>query len=75
MTLLAAWTRNVAALEAEMQLFGDATTTTREEVVVGGEGRTTRMRRTAELQLEVERIQDDDIICQIKFELLFGQNA
>ena len=64
MSLLAAWTRNVAALEAEMQLFG-AAKTTRE--VVEGEGRTTRMRRTAELQLEVERIQDDDIIYQLKF--------
>ena len=49
MSLLVAWTLNVAALEAGMPLFG-AATTSREEVAVGGEGRTTRTRRMAELQ-------------------------
>ena len=51
MSLQAVWTRNVAAPEAGKPPFGAATTSRpREEVAVGGEGRTTRTRRMAELQ-------------------------
>ena len=69
------WTRNVAALEAGMPLFGAATTTLREEVVVGGEGRTTRTRKKVELKFEEEIFRVHDIICQLKFGLSRGQNA
>ena len=54
-----------------MPLFGAATTTLREEVVVGGEGRTTRTRKKVELQLKYFMMIILPVIIKgsIKFEL------